>query len=62
MVENLLKVKESPNLSGGKSYSGETKSQFVWWIVSFQPANIGPQDVRRMSHSKVPRTSPKDPI
>ena len=27
-----------------------------------QPANIGPQDVRRMSPSNVPRTYPKDPI
>ena len=30
--------------------------------ITTQPANIGPQDVRKMSLSNVPRTSPKDPI
>ena len=30
--------------------------------ITTQPANIGPQDVRKMSLSNVPRTSPKDPV
>ena len=30
--------------------------------VATEPANIGPQDVPRMSPSNVHRTSPKDPI
>ena len=31
-------------------------------IMASQPANIGPQDVPRTSHSNVPRTFPEDPI
>ena len=34
----------------------------VMLITNTQPANIGPQDVPRMSPSNVPRTSPKGPI
>ena len=30
--------------------------------ITFQPANVGPQDVPRTSPSNVPRTSPKDSI
>ena len=31
-------------------------------LSNTQPANIGPQDVPRTSHSNIPRTSPKDPV
>ena len=37
-------------------------SHFEGGIIPSQPANIGPQDVPRTSHSNVPRTSPKGPI